>query len=100
MTPIFLLATSVWLSATPSPTPSDPGAFTGDPDTITPGAIGFALTFLVVLATVFLLLDMTRRVRRVRYRGEIRQQIAAEEAELAEQDKPDGATTPGDSSPR
>jgi hypothetical protein len=70
-----------WLTQvapTPSPSPSGFGVFTGDEDTITPGWIGFALTFLIAIAVVFLLIDMNRRVRRVRYREEIREKIAAE----------------------
>jgi hypothetical protein len=65
----------VWL-ADPSPSPSS--AYTGDENLITPGVIGFAVTFLIALATVFLLIDMSRRMRRVRYRSEIREQLEAE----------------------
>ena len=36
--------------------------------------------FLIALATVLLILDMTRRVRRVRYRAEVQEQIADEKA--------------------
>ncbi|MHB1171179.1 MAG: hypothetical protein ACYCZY_01540 [Lacisediminihabitans sp.] len=49
-----------------------------NPDTVTPTWIGFGVTFLVAAATVLLILDMTRRIRRVRYRGEIREQLEAE----------------------
>ena len=63
--------------AEPSPTF---GAYTGDEDLITPGVIGFVITFLVALATVFLLVDMNRRVRRTRYTQEIRQKLEAEAA--------------------
>jgi hypothetical protein len=76
MNPIVLLGLA-WGAATPSPAP----AYDGDPNLITPGVIGFAITFLIAAATVLLLLDMTRRVRRVRYRGEVRERLAAEEAE-------------------
>ena len=71
----------VWLTSTvPSPSPTGYGEYTGDADTVTPGWIGFAITFLVALATVFLVVDMTRRVRRTRYRGEIREKLEAEAA--------------------
>lgn len=66
-----------WLIAsTPSPVPFDE-------DTVTPGWIGFVFIFGLALVTVLLIIDMTRRVRRVRYRSEIREKLAAE------QDEPD-----------
>jgi hypothetical protein len=73
MNPIVLLGIAL-----AAPTPSPGPAYDGDPNLITPGVIGFAITFLIAVATVLLLLDMTRRVRRVRYRGEIREELAAE----------------------
>ena len=42
-----------------------------DPNSVTPGVIGFVVTFAVMIAVVLLVLDMVRRVRRVRYRSEI-----------------------------
>ena len=50
---------------TPSPSPSF------NPDVVTPGVVGFATVFLITVATVLLILDMTRRIRRARYRGEL-----------------------------
>lgn len=71
----------VWLTSTvPSPSPTGYGEYTGDADTVTPGWIGFAITFLVALATVFIAVDMVRRVRRTRYRAEIREKLEAEAA--------------------
>ena len=62
-----------WLAtATPTPPPFDE-------DSVTPGWVGFAFIFAIALATVFLIIDMTRRIRRVRYRSEIREKLAAEE---------------------
>lgn len=61
---------------TPSPTPSA-GV---DPDLVTPGWIGFAVTAVIGVATVLLIIDMIRRTRRVRYRAEIAEQLDAEEA--------------------
>lgn len=63
------------------PTPSPLPEYTGDPDLVTPGIIGFIVTFAIAAATVLLLIDMTRRVRRVRYRGEVREQLEAEQLE-------------------
>lgn len=62
------------LDTTPTPIPE----FTGDADAVTPGVIGFVAIFLIAVATVLLILDMTRRVRRVRYREEIRERLEAE----------------------
>ena len=69
MTLIDLLA-----AATPTPAPLDE-------DTVTPGWVGFVAIFSIALITVFLIIDMTRRVRRVRYREEVRAKLAAEEAD-------------------
>jgi len=69
----------VWL-ADPSPSPT-PGEFTGNEDAVTPGVIGFVATFFIAALTVLLLVDMTRRVRRVRYRAEIQEKLEAEKAE-------------------
>ena len=80
MTILDSLAT-IWADVTPTPTPLP--AYEGDVNLITPGVIGFAVTFLIAIATVLLLLDMTRRVRKVRYRGEVREQLAIEQAEEA-----------------
>ena len=82
-----VLRFGTWLTQvapTPTPSPSGFGASTGDEDSISPGWIGFALTILVAIAVVFLLIDMNRRVRRVRYRDEIRAKIAAEQGEQPE----------------
>ncbi|MCU1410544.1 MAG: hypothetical protein JWR04_1251 [Rhodoglobus sp.] len=66
----------VWLAdPTPSPTP---GEFTGNEDAVTPGVVGFIATFFIAALTVLLLVDMTRRVRRVRYRAEIQEKLEAE----------------------
>ena len=67
-----------------------------DPNTVTPGVIGFVITFLVALATVLLVVDMTRRVRRTRYRAEVREQLERERAELQDPQAPQDATTPRD----
>ena len=61
-------------AATPTPAPLDE-------DTVTPGWIGFVVIFALAILTVLLIIDMTRRIRRVRYREEIREKIANEEAD-------------------
>ena len=62
------------LAASPLPTPT-PGF---DTDTVTPGVWGFLITFAVAAAAVLLMVDMVRRVRRTRYREEIRAKLEAE----------------------
>jgi hypothetical protein len=76
---VFASLVILWAVSTPTPVP----AYEGDVNLITPGVVGFAVTFLIAIATVLLLVDMSRRVRRVRYRSEIREQIAIEQAEEA-----------------
>lgn len=59
----------------PSPTPSLRPGLTEDQ--VTPGTWGFILTAFIVVLTTFLIVDMVRRIRRVRYRAQV------EEARLA-----------------
>lgn len=75
---------SVWLALGTLPVallPLETEEF--DPNTVTPGVIGFLATFGLAVIVVLLVLDMVRRVRRVRYREEIAEQLDAEEAEAA-----------------
>jgi hypothetical protein len=60
---------------TPSPTPTD-----FDPNTVTPGWEGFTVIFIIAALVVLLIIDMVRRIRRVRYREEIRAKLEAEQA--------------------
>lgn len=63
------------LAATPSPSPS------GVPDVdVTPGVAGFVAIALVAVVTILLVVDMTRRIRRTRYRAEVRERLEAEVA--------------------
>lgn len=63
----------------------DPGTPPGfDPTTVTPGVEGFFAIAIVALAVIYLLVDMTRRIRRVRYRGEVRELLEAEQAMVSE----------------
>ncbi len=63
--------------ATPTP---EPGV---DQIVEAPGWIGFAATAFVVLASLLLILDMNRRIRRSRYREEVRNRLEAEQAQAA-----------------
>lgn len=51
-----------------------------DENSVTPGVVGFVMTFVIAAFVLLLVVDMVRRVRRVRYREEVREQIAAEAA--------------------
>ncbi|AZS41183.1 MULTISPECIES: hypothetical protein [Microbacterium] len=75
------------LSETPMPTPS----MTVDPVSVTPGFVGFAAIVVVVIAVILLIWDMNRRIRRVRYREEVRDELDAEEAAR----HADGTAAPG-----
>ena len=46
-----------------------------------PGTLGFIFTFMLAALAILLIFDMVRRMRRVRYRAEIREKLAAEAAE-------------------
>lgn len=74
------------MAVTPTPDPEF------NPDSVTPGWIGFVAMFLVVIATLLLMFDMVRRVRRTRYRGEIQERL---EAERKAADLPASADLPG-----
>ena len=64
-----------------------------DPNDVTPTWVGFLITFVLAGVTVLLLWDMVRRVRRIRYRGEVREQLEAEHAaRLAEEQADDAAS--------
>lgn len=67
-----ILATLVTIDPTPTPTPPF------DPNSVTPGWVGFTIMFLLAVAVILLIMDMVRRVRRVRYRGEIQERLGAE----------------------
>ena len=55
---------------TTSPSPSSTATLS--PSDVSPGLAGFVATFAVVAMTVLLILDMARRIRRIRYREEVR----------------------------
>ncbi|MBW1639580.1 MULTISPECIES: hypothetical protein [Microbacterium] len=61
-------------AVSPSPTPTP----TVDPELVTPGPWGFAIVAILVIGVVVLIWDMQRRIRRVRYREEVRAELDAE----------------------
>lgn len=54
-----------------------------DPNSVTPGVAGFVATILFAAAVIALILDMSRRIRRTRYRAEIAERLDAEQRESA-----------------
>lgn len=58
--------------ATPSPSTNPAETYSS------PGTLGFLFTFAIAGIAILLIVDMTRRMRRVRYREEIREKLAAE----------------------
>ena len=74
---------NVALAATPTPPPDF------DPNTVTPGVIGFIVVLLIAVATLLLCLDVVRRIRRTTYRAQIAERL---EAEIAARDA--GSTSP------
>jgi hypothetical protein len=45
---------------------------------VTPGVAGFIAIAVVAVVTILLVVDMTRRIRRTRYRSEIRERLEAD----------------------
>ena len=65
-----------WLLRFATPAPDE----TIDPNIVTPGVIGFILTIGLAIAVVLLIIDMTRRIRRINYRAQANEKLDAEEA--------------------
>jgi hypothetical protein len=61
------------MAATPTPDPVAPPA-----ELVTPGPWGFAVIGVLALAVFALVFDMLRRIRRGRYRAEVRADLDAE----------------------
>lgn len=68
---LLVLATT----APPSPSPSLRAGLSEDQ--VTPGLWGFIMTAFFVVATTLLIVDMVRRIRRVRYRAQVEEQRLA-----------------------
>lgn len=81
----------LYLAATVTPTPGEePSLRPGlDPADVTPGTLGFLATLFMVIAVIFLIRDMVKRIRRVRYRTM---------AEEGSQDGQSGDLEPGEGS--
>jgi hypothetical protein len=82
------------LAAVPTPAPSPSSKV---PDAaVTPGVWGFVVTAAIGVVVILLVLDMIRRLRRVNYRAEIRERLAAEQSATAEGAGAAPADKPGD----
>lgn len=78
-----LASAGVWLlSATSTPTPP---AKAPDPNSVTPGVLGFLVVFVLAIITWLLMRNLTARLRRMRFREE---QRLATEAEPPSTDVP------------
>lgn len=78
MSLLLTVATLFATELTPSPTPT-----IVDANVVSPGPWGFAATAFVALATIGLIYDAVRRMRKIRYKDEIDARL---EAEIAERD--------------
>ena len=67
----------VALATTPTPLPTPTLREGISEDQITPGLWGFIMTAFFVLATTLLIVDMVRRIRRVRYRAQVEEERMA-----------------------
>ncbi|WP_455836954.1 hypothetical protein [Pseudarthrobacter siccitolerans] len=68
----------VSLTTTPPPSPGTNGLRPGlTEDMVTPGLLGFVMTAFMVIAVVTLMVSMTRRIRRLRYSEQIRENNTA-----------------------
>ena len=51
---------------------------------VSPGTVGWVFTFAMAVIVGFLIFDMVRRIRKVKYRAEIQQEISEEQAAIEE----------------
>jgi hypothetical protein len=63
------------LNPNPSASPDPANTF------YSPGLIGFLGTFILVVGALIIIWDLVRRIRRVNYRAQIQERLAAEQAE-------------------
>jgi hypothetical protein len=69
-------------------------ADTPNPDTVTPGPVGFLAIAFVAIAVVLLGFDLVRRIRRTTYRAEIQERLAEEARAAQHPNDPDVPTPP------
>lgn len=93
------------LATTPTPLPTPTLREGISEDQVTPGLLGFVMTAFFVVATALLIVDMVRRIRRVRYRAQVEEDRlaaaaaadveAAEQADAAASEQPAPGSVPG-----
>jgi len=67
-----------------------------NPDLVTPGVWGFVVTFGFAVVVVLLIIDMVRRIRRVRYREDISRRLDAEQRDAEQRDAEQGEARQGE----
>lgn len=68
-----------------------------DPNSVTPGVLGFLVVFVLAIATWLLMRNMTGHLRRLRFREE--QRLAAEAGDAQDEDAQATARDPDDGPP-
>jgi hypothetical protein len=73
-----------------------PGEVIIDDTWYSPGVVGFLATFGLAAASLLIIWDLVRRIRRVRYRAEIAELLDQEQAEASESSKGYGLSSKPD----
>lgn len=73
-----------------------PGQVIIDDTWYSPGVVGFIATFGLAAASLLIIWDLVRRIRRVRYRAEIAELLDREQAENSESSKGYGLSSKTD----
>ena len=89
------------LATTPTPLPTPTLREGISEDQVTPGLLGFIMTAFFVVATALLIVDMVRRIRRVRYRAQVEEErlAAAAPADVEAADAQEGLDSPPAAAP-
>lgn len=89
------------LATTPTPLPTPTLREGISEDQVTPGLLGFIMTAFFVVATALLIVDMVRRIRRVRYRAQVEEErlAAAAAADVEAADAQEGLDSPPAAAP-
>ncbi|OMH31420.1 hypothetical protein [Tersicoccus sp. Bi-70] len=78
----MFLSSVLAATPTPTPTPGNGGLKPGlSLDQVTPGTLGFIVTFALAVAGLLLIRSMNKRLRRIRHRAMLDEMAAAERGE-------------------
>lgn len=100
MTLSLALLTSVLTTAHGDPLNPDPSVSADPANTFySPNIIGFLGTFILVLGAILIIFDMVRRIRRINYRAQIQERLAAEQASKISTDGAPAAPKPARTRP-